>query len=154
MKEVVKDLWYLFPVTVVIYIILALQAKSPQVIQTNINPELIVFFMLGLISVICGVAIAKTILNKNANESRIAYFMKLEINYSYESIYFKTIFKAYLIALSFVETAGVFGLCGYIVTGNIIFYIIMNLLFIIGWILCRPNVNSEISDKWNSNKIA
>ena len=154
MKEVIKFLWCLFPVTVAIYIILAFQTKAPQVILSNINPELIVFLILGLVSVVCGVAIAKTILNKNANESRIAYFLKIEINYSYESIYYKTIYKAYLIALSFVETSGVFGLCGYIITGNIIFYIIMNLLFAIGWILCRPNVNAEIIDKWNSNKIA
>jgi len=133
-------IWVGAPITKLVYIYIGLNANMP--INNEFQEINIIFIILSLLSISVSLALSKSMYTSERlyTNKIIKKFIRLDHYKSQEIKPIHIFFNLFTISNGFAETCALFGLVGYMTTGNRMFFFGLIILSIIGWLFNFPKL--------------
>jgi len=139
-KNLFKLVWFVFPLTKIVYLYIGL-SSGVEPTTNGVQGISVLFLLLGICLSIISIYFAQK-LNKNSNvtdNKMISTVYKRVINqFSEKDKNLVVLFNVFTVLIGLGETAAMFGLVQYMITGNLVIFLILIGLCIITWINNYP----------------
>ncbi len=137
-RKYFKLFWILFPITKIVYgyLIYSYEIK----ISNSFNILSLTLLIIGIIDCLISMFFSKKIYKTNFYNSKFAKLLLLNRNNDDGQNHIFRKFNLFITLLGLSETAALFGLVQYLITGNLIVCCILFSFYIISWLFNYPNI--------------
>jgi len=138
-----KIFWYVFPLTKLVYAYVAY--SSGEIVNNTFEIISLLLLFIGTIDCLLSIYLSKKIFKKGFFENKIFSILFGNHSSNNEPNSLIVQFNLFTVVLGLAETAALFGLVQYLITGNLIVISILFGLCIIAWLFNYPN-SQEIQE--------
>jgi len=136
-KQLFKLIWFGFPLSKLIYAYIAY--SNHKEINNSFQMLSLAFLLIGITTSCLSMLLSKKIYKKSFYENKIVTSFLSRQAATNEDTSMSAIFSLYTMLLGLAESAALFGLVQYIMTGNLIVAGILFAFCFIAWILNYPS---------------
>ena len=137
-KKLWKLLWFGVPLTKVVYAFLAYSNRKE--INNSFQMVSLLFLIIGLITCTLSILLSRKIYQKNFYENKLVKMLTGNLKYNNESF---SVFYLFTMLLGLAETAALFAIVQYILTGNLIVGCILYACSLTAWAFNYPSDMNE-----------
>ena len=136
-KQLFKLIWFGFPLSKLVYAFIAY--SSHKEINNSFQTLCLIFLLIGITCSCISIFLSKKIFKKSFYENKIVVSFLSKQNTDKDS----AVFTLFTILLGLAESAALFGLVQYIMTGNLIVTGLLFAFCLIAWIFNFPSSQEE-----------